>query len=363
MAFTGAITRFNILLTVLEKRTNGSVNITVADPNFPNKVVRFGDIPYQAVIWRAIKFDRTRYYVKEIYDYNKVVRYVYTDLNQSTEIPLDKFNAELPESLQIAQEEVHNLGFLPVIEMHRKPIWDYSQPETAASLYKFKLQAMLDETTRTVRLENQNNRTRVILDQAYVNGLAKHEQAKVAKSDIFIKIDATGKDPKEAGKAFEVIKGEPQFKSYWEHINNIFKYALEFSGYSDISDSESYNPTATSAIFTKANDLETSNDLIKYRIKDIKTILIKVMKYKNNIKADEQEISDDGLVIKINPNIIFNEMNMTNTLAIQKQNGWITDEDAISKINGISLQDAKEISNNVEVKDEKVVEVEDDLTK
>lgn len=342
---------------VIIEKIGDNIITRLADPNFPNKVLRIAGIPYMAVIWSQFKVDVANYWMKTTYTESKITNEVYTgeSFKQLKKSPISnrqlrKLNKTIGDkNLQIHSEMVNQFSFLPIEEITYKPTRDYSWSAMDKMSLRHRLepkQKMLNEATFALRRELYINHSRTLIDADLVDDLNKDQINTLAEKGILAVLNDSGNHDGD-GKAIETIMGDPKVTSYWENITNIISLAVRDLKLSELQESEG-GGTATEAIFSKGNDVELVNTLSTYRQKSIARILEKMRAMKEGESFAESEIDITKWGVQIVPNVIMNEAKMTDIVIAQLGAGLINMVQAKVKLENISKEAAENSLNESE---------------
>ena len=334
---------------IIDKRPNGKVGLRLAQPNFPNTVVRIGHTAISADVYTPFMFDKVKYYLRTTYTQNTIINRLFT-VNSGVTSPkssdlkdakLDDINKKLPEQLHIVGEQENPYKFIPVVEVTFKPTADYSweAKDKLAPFNKIKgIQTLLNEGTKAMRLELYLNRTKILVDEDMLNSDDKSSLKDISDAGILGILKDTGGIDGD-GKMIEVIQGDPKIEQYWQNINNTIAIASQSLKLSELDQEGS--DSATGEIFNKGNDVETANTLQIFRQSSISEILTKGWAMKNNESFSEDELDTSKWSVQLIPNVIMNEAKMTEIVTQQLSSGLINMTQALVKLEGISPTDAK----------------------
>lgn len=332
---------------VIIEKMGDKVITRLADPAFPNRVLRIAGVPYKAVIWSAFQVDIANYWMKTTYTATEITNDVYTGENFDSKEPtkIKKLNKTIADDkLKVNAKMTNQFGFLPVEEITFKPTRDYSWVKMNEKALAFRLepkQKMLDEATFALRRELYINHSKQLIDADLVDDLSESQIRSLAEKGILAVLNDSGNHDG-TNKAIEVIMGDPKVTSYWENINNIISLAIQDLKLSELGESDSTG-TATEAIFNKGNDVETVNTISTYRQKSIARIMekIRLMKADKPTAVSEVDLDTSKWGIQIVPNVIMNEAKLTDIVIAQLGAGIINMVQAKVKLENISKEAAE----------------------
>lgn len=332
---------------IVEPLGKGKVQLRLADPNFPNVIKKQGKIVYEAVVWTAFKFEFAQYWKRTTYNEDYIYQDVYSssaagDFADKKPIKVDTLNNRIAsKALKIKPKMKNPYGIIPVVQIPYVPTRDYSVNGLKSLAPKKRLeglQVMLDEAFTALRKELLYNSTRTLIDADLLDANGKEKMAQLMKMGIWAVLNDSGNVDGE-NKQVEVLMGDPKIASYWENITNIISLAVQTLKLSELTSEDS--TTATDAIFSKGNDVETVNALSTFRQAKISEIVEKARIIKEGESSTEVDLDVSKWSIQITPNVIMNEAKLTDMIIKQLGAGLVNMVQAKVKLENISKKDAE----------------------
>lgn len=342
----------------IDKKPNGKATLGLAQKGFPNIITYAGDTKIGATIYIPYVFQMIKYWLRMDYTLETITTSLVQPINSGLfplakpetirdnlqVVSLDVINKHLPKTMQISGTIPNPYGFIPVVEMTYKPSYDKSW-ETLDAMRPSKkvegLQKMLNEGTRALRTELYLNKTKIMVDIDMLNADNTEQLSKIAEEGIIGVFKDSGAVDDESGKQVEIIQGDPKVEQYWANIFNTISTTSQILKLSELNSENGGGDSATGEIFNKGNDVETANTLLLFRQEQISEILTKAWAIENDITFDEEELDTSNWSVQIIPNVIMNEAKMTEIVTKQLSSGLINMSQAVAKLEGISLSDAK----------------------
>lgn len=332
----------------------------IADPNFNCKVGKAWANETGAVYWYRPIQDDFNYAVKVTCTMNKNT---YQAFDNGNEMRLDVLNEVLPPELRIPTEWVHNLGFIPAVQMTNKALfsssiqtYEYHQladcfnvrdllPAINYQIEELIMEAGMSHTraygnfdVNTLK-EMKKQRTtpeRAILDRIFINQGALDSKANIA-------IQQSNFD------------GETR----WAVIDKLLNKVMFESGYSPIDDS--VQQTATEVLFTKSRDIETTKqkrNMMQVFISEVLRKCFVIMGYYTKEQYEvTKTLDDETWSFEIKENMVLNPIALSAELYQMYQNDQISYYEMIAKLRDIPVAEARTIAEEI-LKDNNEIKAE-----
>ncbi len=338
---------------------NGRVIMTIDKTEAGNYVFQFAKLnyfayigrgtvePQAAVIYKELKLDNTNIIVKEEWDTEKVVR----SIDTATELNVDTLNTKLPKDQQIKKVWYHNLGLLPLVEFVNKPLtpqllWNSSRSQNFEELADDwpvkELPALVNNSLRSLFKEILTNKTRIIgnFSPTAIQKLQdKNLSIKALIDEFILAVKPVGKDGNTP--PIEILSPEGSiFSSINETIEKNRELYYSGAGYSLQNDAQ--QDTATQTLYAKSKDVETTKFKRNLLIAKINDFLDRLLKAEGLIKEIDAQQREYSFTIRENLNV--SELETTQLIEQQLNNGLISRLEAIAKIRGFDdPEDARDI--------------------
>lgn len=335
---------------------NGKPTLTIADPmlnsqNNVNAVPSTDGTVYGmgramvtdvvAVIWKKITYGTISFFIKEIWDTEKVHRIFFGENNKRVKIA--EVNKELPEELQVQEDWYHDMGYVPVM-------WHKNVPTFGGASYPdgykgHALQSIIDKTLCELWHETETNRTRIIgtLDESSYNQLMKNgDLAEINKNDYLINVAMKNSQGVDANQLIPVM-GDPKFEKYWLQINAAKDEFYKLAGYSPLGDGNT-EKTATENLLMKTGDYQTTKKKRNQRVLEMTTLLKWVLDI--DAKHGFGDIYGDiyeNLTFEIMENKVMDSLQEIQNIKAMVDAEFMSKVEAIAKFRGISIDEAREI--------------------
>lgn len=328
-------------IILIDKTKSGRIGLSIAQPYAVSRVARIFESEEMAVTWSRVQYDDQAIYIRTEYTKTEIKRQFTSDV-----LTLNGLQEKISKDLDLPLYEKHNLGIVPVIFMQNLPkknffggvVGDF-YPDMAPVK---KMQDLLDHTWEQTWKELEFNRTRVFLDctrqemEQYNNGY----EIKRLLGDFIIQTNM-GIMGGAGGKAVEILQGNPQLESYANFIQFIIDKTFEGAGYSPLNDSTSQK-TEAEVLITNSRDAETT------RIKRT----IRTQKYNLMLQKIFIILGLDGDLSKwtfeIKENTIMDRLKQIELSSLMVRDGFSTRKREIAKINGVSLEEAEIIKQEID---------------
>ena len=348
----------------IDKTETGEIKLAIADPRYVNKVGMVFIQEELAVLWKKIQLDDKMYWLRQVYDTEKVVSALYDNPNNDDKPPspgeMDQYTSSLsvmgynekvrPEN-RIREVWYHNMGICPVVQFHNLPDMTFNEyymgynPDNAAQGNA--LQKTLNNLIKQYNKAIIINKPKIIgyfppERMKEIRETLKNPDENFAYSDSFINSTALNGN----GEAdIQVIQPNLQLKEYMEQIRKVVQTYFEFSGYSFNADTEKSDLTATGSIMGSQLDQETTMAKRAWRQSEIIYLLRKVLIAAGLISKDDKE---QQFGFEINLNLILNSLTQAQTSQMLLQNGISSRRWEISKIHNISLEEAQDLMKEID---------------
>lgn len=328
-------------IILIDKTKSGRIGLSIAQPYAVSRVARIFESEEMAVTWSRVQYDDQAIYIRTEYTKTEIKRQFTSDV-----LTLNGLQEKISKDLDLPLYEKHNLGIVPVIFMQNLPkknffggvVGDF-YPDMAPVK---KMQDLLDHTWEQTWKELEFNRTRVFLDctrqemEQYNNGY----EIKRLLGDFIIQTNM-GIMGGAGGKAVEILQGNPQLESYANFIQFIIDKTFEGAGYSPLNDTTSQK-TEAEVLITNSRDAETT------RIKRT----IRTQKYNSMLQKIFIILGLDGDLSKwtfeIKENTIMDRLKQIELSSLMVRDGFSTRKREIAKINGVSLEEAEIIKQEID---------------
>lgn len=331
------------ILTINKTKT-GEIRLNIANPFFYCAIGNTFVTEQLAVIWQRIIYDNKAFYVKSIYDTQKVVNQIYNEQNQI--MVFGEFR-ELAPDVQLEEVWYHNLGFVPVVQITNYPIILYDN-------YRFDNNAFINlsdwypatmfEETFYVAWKNLNKELK------YCHSRVGIENANQQLIEQIKTYDESGDGiigdyviETETGGKIQAIPGVGDFTKYTSAMNQIMDFYFKFANSSKFSEGGGAQKTSAEAQDSKSSTIETLKTKIEHREFDFSMLIAKVMAAMGKLDY----FSPWDFVFKINGNIERQENAYVDLLIKQVQAGLMSIPEAISLYRNVSSADAQKIFENI----------------
>lgn len=330
-------------IITINKTKTGDVMLNVPNPFYFQGLGKVFVQPQLAIIYQRYQIDNRSYIVKTIYDCFKVVNEVYSlsgDDNKLIRV-FDK-EAEILDSLQIERNWVHNLGFVPVVELTNLPFYQYEFNNyefiSCADWFPAQIwEPLIYDTFTNFRKELWYCHSRILLEEAsqeVINQMKSISNGRIKTDDLIIETSAAG------GANFKAVPGNGDFTKYTSAIDNLLDFYFKFAGASRFSEGGGAQKTVAETSSIRSSIIENITNKILLRELQIKDLLKKVLCALGAI--DDYWDDRDYFDFSINGNINKDESTFIDNIIKQIDNGLISVEEAIQEIRNVSRQEAKE---------------------
>lgn len=327
------------VLITINKTKGGEIKLNVANPFFYNSIGNVFMTEELAVIWQRVVYDTQTYFIKSIYDKEKVVNEIYTNQNQI--MVFGEFR-KIAKDLQIEEVWYHNLGFVPVVQLTNYPLVLYDfymfDPITYIKLTDW-YPATIFEDTFYLAWKNLNKElefchSRIGVENAnqqLIDSLKSGDTERVL-GDYVIETEVGGK--------VTAIPGAGDFTKYTNAMNQIMDFYFKFANSSKFSEGGGAQKSSTEAQDSKSTTIETIKEKLSHREYDYSMLFAKMFAAMGLIDYNEGEWD---FIFKINGNIEKQENAYVDLLIKQVQAGLMSIPEAIANYRNISENQAEEI--------------------
>ena len=330
-------------ILIINKDNEGEIRINKTDVRYLNGVAKVFYINNLAVVYQRVVLDNASYVVKSVVDNKEVNNTFYSgeyENGKLQDIIVLAETKELEKKLAIPKKWVHNLGFLPIIEMTNLPIrqnfWNPSQFITLADWYyaqQFEQTAW--SILKNLEKELEYNHSRIIVENASQEIIQSLRYANQNSSiaNVFGDYIIEG----ENGANIKVQAGVPDLNQYNNAFISIMNLYYKFSGSSAFAVSGGAQKTSaeTSSMASETQEMNTFK--IKNRIRVVSDLLAKCF----HADGLMDYYGDWNFEVKIQGNLQKDETVYMDNLIKQIQIGVISIPEAISQLRGISSEAAK----------------------
>ena len=327
------------VLVTINKTKSGELRLNVANPYFYNSIGNVFFTEELAVIWQRVVYDTQSYFIKSIYDREKVVNEIYTNQNQI--MVFSEFR-KIAKDLQIEEVWYHNLGFVPVVQLTNYPLVLYDfymfDPITYTKLTDW-YPATMFEDTFYLAWENLNKElkychSRVGIENAnqqLIDSLNNGQTDRVL-GDYIIETEVGGK--------IQAIPGVGDFTKYTNAMDKIMDFYFKFANSSKFSEGGGAQKSSAEAQDSKSTTIETIREKLSHREYDYSMLLAKLF---SAMGLMDYESEDWDFIFKINGNIEKQENAFVDLLIKQVQAGLMSIPEAIANYRNVSETQAQEI--------------------
>ena len=324
--------------------------LNIVDMNMQLKVGMAWANETGAVYWYRPIQDNLNFVVKVVSNkkFNK-----YTAYGNGKEISIDELNENLPPEQQIPEVWVHNLGFVPVVQMLNKDFYvrNINQFEYLQMADCYNVRDMLEAVNDQINLlieEAETNKTRVFgsFSPQQLNEMIKNKITPESTLTNRLFINQGAVDGKQS-----VVVQQSTFdgETRWAVIDKMLNRIMYESGYSPIEDQTI--TTATEALFQKARDIETTKqkrNRMQFYISQLLKKCFVIMGFYTKEQYEESSIyGDDTWTFEIKENMILSPVAMSEQLATMYERDQISYVEMIAKLRDISVEEAETIAQEI----------------
>ena len=319
-----------------------------------------------AVVWKQEVLDLYSFWTRTVYTRKKAVR----QYTKRTLISSGK-EVDLGADYLLSEESTYDLEFVPVVDMINQPYYNYTntdlmngQPD---NYHVYKLEVLINHILTQIYKEAVFNRTRVFGNFKIGTDLtALTSEMQELIGDFLIQMDLTGVE-NAAGRAVEILKGDPNFGTYAELVDYLIDLYMYNCGLSFKNNDGGAIKTAQEVMVNKGNEAESIAWIRKWRNKQFTNFFDKliVMLPDNKYNCLDDLYKDDGTRV-----YKFEINDQETTMSLQEKemymqefnNGLLTKQEYIEKTRGLNSQDAKkvveQINKEVDERNEKMADLQ-----
>lgn len=334
----------------IDKTKSGDFMISLIGDDLFQNVMKVEITPFSAVLMRRKVIGINVFYITEFWTDKYVERaFQWWDDQNKTTFNLNAnilqklgFNG-IPKELQIPSREIHNLGFIPIVEVPNKPNRNVLSSDTSQ---------LADDANAVNMPLHINNGLREwykseILDKTRVHAYLTDDELKkletrastlgLALEDIIVRSARMGADN---NKAVEVSPSSHDGMKYGEPLKVKIDLFMIACGYSPIFGSEN-EKTEAETLFSKDLDQRTTKTKRRRYLELLNELFRKIFVYKGlmNSVDDEEDFS-----IEINENMVYNRMQQIEFLNNAIATGLLSRKEAIAQMRDLDdLEQAQKI--------------------
>lgn len=308
-----------------------------------------------AVIWKRITYGTVNFPIKEIHYPDRVERIFFGENGKRVNVAA--VNKVIPEELQLETVWQHNIGLvngeIPTVQWS-KNLPTYNAPSLPDGYKGHSLQILVDKTMSELYHETETNRTRIIgsLDETSYNQIMKNgDLAEINKNDFLINVKMKNSQGNSENQLIPIL-ADPKFDAYWSSIRSAKDEYFQLGGYSPLGDGTT-EKTATENILMKTNDYQTTKKKRNQRMLELtsfikKTLILDAKLGFGQIYGDIENDFDNIVSIEIMENKVVDSMQEMENYKKMYDLGVISRIEMVSKIRGITKEEAKTIVKEID---------------
>lgn len=306
-------------IVILNKTKTGEVVMNIANPNYFNGVGRVVITPQVAVIWQNYQLGNQNFIVKTKMTINETINEVYGSENDRVQIMEQE--GEILEELQLEKKVVHNLGFIPIVEMVNIPFhpfwsnqWDFVKLTDwyCGYSYEFSLYKLLENLV----IETKYNHSRAYIENASQQLIEQIKRAQLNDEDGIDLADTFIET--ESGAKVNIQTGQGDFTKYTNAYNDLMDLYWKSSGMSRFSEGGGAQKTVAETASVRSQMIESVNQRISFRTSQVNELISKVLAMYGLI--DYWETKND-FSFSINGNVLQDETTfIDNQIKLFQQN-------------------------------------------
>lgn len=326
------------IITINKTKTD-DIMINIPNPFYFNGVGKVFVQPQLAVVWQRYEIDTNLYIVKTTYDTKKVVNELYTKNQAEETVRVFDKEASILEMLQIEKEWVHNLGFVPVVEMTNisfyQFIWNNLEFATITDWYPgVTFEDMIYSAIKNLVKELHYCHSRVLVDNANQQIIDSLKTKALLNDEIDISDWAI---ETENGAQMKVIPGNGDFTKYTQTIDHLMDFYFKFCGGSRFSEGGGAQKTVAETSSVRSAMIESVNSKILLRNDQFTDLIKKVLAAMGLLDYWEDE---DKFSFRINGNILKDDTSFIDNIIKKIEMGAMSVIDAIQEIFNLSRREA-----------------------
>ncbi len=309
-----------------------------------------------AVIWKRITYGTFSFPVKEIWTKTDVKRIFYGEQNKTVRVA--EVNKVIPAEMQVKEHWVHNMGFVPVIWHKNMPSYNSLSPRDG---YKGNdIQELANHTLSQQWYETATNRTRLfgsMNEEKFAELVKSGQLSKMVVQDLLVNVpqrNSTGEEPNQ----LVPIQGDPKLAVYQETYNALKDEYFKLAGYSPLGDGAT-EKTATESLLMKTADYQTTKKKRNIRAKEVRKLIFYMLSMDakwgfGDIYGDLHE----KLSFEINENKVMDSLQEIQNINLMVDNDFMSKVEAIKKIRGVSMEEARAIFDEILAEKARVAELD-----
>lgn len=327
---------------VFDKQLNGDVKMNIATPYFYQAVGKIFNNPNLAVIYQRVVVGNKNNIIRSTYT-DKIVRHELFDSENEQSQLVFNYREKLGE-LGIMEYWEHNLGFVPLFEVHNLPHFDYYY--NTMMYHKISdwfdgvwIEDLIIDAVVNLRRELWLNHSRILIDNAdqkLIQNITENIQEASGRtlpdkiiSDYIIAGDG--------GSNINIVGAQSTFTDYINTITSLIDVYLNFSLSSSENDSSGAQKTSAETKNSRSNLVEFIEEKARHRTIMWSNILHKFL-VSNGMGKFEDEYDFSFKIIK---NLIQDDTSLIDNFIKQVQVGSKSIIDMISTLDGIGVKEAK----------------------
>lgn len=336
------------VIVSLFKTKGNNIKLNIANPFFYSAIGKTFVNENLAVLWSKIETSNNTFFVKSIYDRQKVVNELYSNDNKM--LVLDEMQ-DIANEYQIEKVWYHNLGFVPVVELTNYPYFDYMYNVFSPHIYyqiadwynSTMFEPLFYELICNLKKETKFNHSRIAIDGAnqyqmeQINKKMKDDEDEDILGDYIIQTEAQSKA--------SAIPGVGDFTKYTSAMNDIMDFYFKFANSSRFSEGTGAQKTSAEADSANNATVETLEAKINHREFELSILIAKILGAMGLYNYNEFE--DYPFKFKIVGNVKSNDNAFVDRILKEVQAGTMSLVEAISQLRGISLKESEQVFENI----------------
>lgn len=334
--------KYGRTVITLNKTKSGDIMLNIPNPFYFNGIGKVFVQPQLAVVWQKFVKDNKTFVVKSTYDVEKCVNEVYTIDEEKIRV-FDR-ESEILKELQLEKVWNHNMGIVPVVEITNIPFFQFEFNNydfvTITDWYPaYHFERLAWDTYKNLIKELYFCHSRIVFENAnqeLVNMVKQLERQidlgeEVKLNDFILE--------SEVGSQFKPMVGMGDFTKYTDTMNQIFDFYFKFAGNSRFSEGGGAQKTVAETSATRSSMIETMNQKINLRTKQVTDLLRKVFVALGLIKDywdDNNEFN-----FKINGNLTKDDSAYIDNMLKLVDAGAMSVVDVIQDVFKLTKQDAQ----------------------
>lgn len=338
------LSKYGRAMITINKTKDGEYKLNVPDSRFLNVVGKSFYTEELAVVWQRIVQDTTHWYIKSTYDKIRVVNEVYY---QQEHGQIQAYNEQipLPKEAQVPKEWIHNLGFVPIVEIGNFPnkSWDptfiFWNEQTdwynSVCFEDLFYQAYSDFKKELILCHSRvavENATQQMIQDLKEKMFGWEVANKDILSDVIFSTPSGGK--------IQVQKGVNDFQSYTNSLEFIMDMYCKFSNSSRFSEGGGAQKTTQEVKINRSAQIEAITTKISLRELKYSELFAKLFSCYGLMDYDEEKWD---FSFKVNGNIQKEETVFLDNIIKQVNLGTMSMVEAIAKLRNLSKQRAREV--------------------